>query len=74
MKTENQKELWNKIAQEWHKFKIERQAHHTLDFLKKQKGKILDLGSGSGRYLIKKPKTKFYLVDFSKEMLKLGEK
>lgn len=74
METENQQSLWDKIAPEWHKFKIERKAQHTLNFLKKQKGKILDLGSGSGRYLIKKPKTKFYLVDFSKEMIKLAEK
>jgi tRNA (uracil-5-)-methyltransferase TRM9 len=71
---ENQKDIWNKIAPEWHEFKIERKGQHTLNFLKKQKGKILDLGSGSGRYLIKQPKTKFYLVDFSEEMLKLAEK
>jgi len=71
---EDQQEVWDKIAPEWHKFKLERQAHHTLDFLKKQKGNIIDLGSGSGRYLFKKPKTKFHLVDFSEKMLKLAEK
>ena len=52
----------------------------------KQKGNILDLGSGSGRHLLKfkeeielktkskKPKRKYYLQDFSDEMIKLAEK
>lgn len=74
MKIPNQKQVWNKIAPEWHEFKIEKPAQHTLNFLKTQKGKILDLGSGSGRYLQKIPNGKMYLVDFSEEMLKLAEK
>jgi ubiquinone/menaquinone biosynthesis C-methylase UbiE len=73
MKIENQKEIWNAIAPEWSEFKIGKKAHHTLNFLKKQKGKILDLGSGSGRYLQKIPNGKMYLVDFSKEMIKLAK-
>jgi len=73
MEISNQKEIWNKIAPEWNEFKIEKKAIHTLNFLKKQKGKILDLGSGSGRYLQKIPKGKMYLVDFSEEMIKLAK-
>src|SRR3989339_1343370 len=69
---ENQKEIWDKIAPEWNKFKII-PAKHTIEFLKKTSGKVLDLGSGSGRHLVKIKKGKMYLVDFSKEMLKLAE-
>jgi len=71
---EDQSKVWDKIAPEWYEFKMEKKAIHTKEFLKKQKGKILDLGSGSGRYLQKIPKGKMYLVDFSKEMLKLAKK
>src|SRR3989344_3226966 len=70
---ENQKEIWNKIAPEWNKFKTI-PAEHTIKFLKKTSGKVLDLGSGSGRHLVKIKSGKMYLVDFSKEMLKLAEK
>jgi len=68
---QNQQELWNNIAPEWNEFK--KPSKKTLEFVEKQKGKILDLGSGSGRYLIKKENLKFYLVDFSKEMIKLAK-
>ncbi|GBE20204.1 MAG TPA: class I SAM-dependent methyltransferase [Candidatus Pacearchaeota archaeon] len=73
MKTPSQKQVWENIAQEWHKFKIF-PGKGVEDFLKKQKGKILDLGSGAGRNLIKVRGTKMYLVDFSEKMLKLAEK
>jgi len=68
-----QKQVWNNIASEWNRFKIE-PARHVLEFLKGKKGKILDLGSGSGRHLKKIPKGKMYLVDFSEKMIKLAEK
>jgi len=70
---ETQKEIWNKIASEWHEYKTI-PAKHTINFLKKTSGKVLDLGSGSGRHLVKIKSGKMYLVDFSKEMLKLAEK
>lgn len=70
---ENQQELWNRIAPEWHKFK-EIPAEHTLKFLKQQTGKILDFGSGSGRHLSKIKKGKMYLIDFSEEMINLAKK
>lgn len=73
MKIPSQKKVWNAIAPEWHEFKTEKKAKHTLDFLKNKKGKILDLGSGSGRYLTKIPNGKMYLVDFSKEMINLAK-
>lgn len=72
MKIPNQKKVWDSIAKEWTEFKVPGQK--TLEFVKKQKGKILDLGSGSGRYLIKKRDLKFFLIDFSEEMINLAIK
>lgn len=69
---ENQEKVWNEIAEEWHEFK-KLPALHTTKFLKKQTGKVLDLGSGSGRHLMKIKKGEMYLLDFSKEMIKLAK-
>jgi len=68
----NQKKVWDNIAQEWYEFKT-KPAEHTLKFLKNKKGNILDLGSGAARNLIKIKNGKMYLVDFSKEMIKLAK-
>lgn len=73
---ESQEKVWNKIAPEWHEFKI-RPSEAATEFINKSKGKILDFGSGSGRNLLKLKKSKsreLFLVDFSKKMLKLAEK
>ena len=70
---ENQQEIWNKIAPEWHKYK-KIPSELSKEFLKKAKGKVLDLGSGSGRHISKIKKGEMYLVDFSQEMLNLAEK
>ncbi len=70
---ENQQKLWEKIASEWHEHK-QIPAQRTEEFLRKQKGNVLDLGSGSGRHLMKISKGKMFLVDFSQEMLNLAEK
>ncbi len=69
---ENQQDVWDAIAPEWHEFKT-KQGEHTLEFLKNKTGKILDFGSGSGRYLLKMPKAKLYLVDFSENMIELAK-
>jgi len=69
----NQKQIWDKIAPEWHEFKTT-PSKKTTKFLKNQTGKILDLGSGSGRNLTKIEKGKMYLVDFSDEMINLTKK
>jgi len=68
----NQKQVWNNIAEEWHEFK-KIPATGTIEFLKKQKGKVLDLGSGSGRHLIKIKSGKMYLLDFSEKMIELAK-
>ena len=48
----NQKKVWDNIAPEWAEFKT-KPAKHTIEFLKKQTGKVLDLGSSTGRHLQK---------------------
>ena len=70
---ESQKKVWDKIAPEWHEYKTQ-PAKHTIEFLKKTSGKVLDLGSGSGRNIMKIEGGKMYLIDFSKKMLELAEK
>ncbi len=67
-----QKQVWDNIAPEWHEFK-KIPAEATCDFLKKQKGKILDLGSGSGRNMCKLKSGEIYLLDFSEKMIKLAK-
>ena len=69
----NQKAIWEKIAPEWHKYK-ERPSKLSEEFLKKQKGNVLDLGSGSGRHLTTIKNGEMFLLDFSKNMIKLAEK
>lgn len=68
----SQHNIWNAIAPEWYEYKTH-PSKEVESFLKNKKGKILDLGSGAGRHLIK-TKGKFYLVDFSEEMIKLAKK
>ena len=73
---ENQKKVWDKIAPEWHKFKLFPSKTAT-ELINNSKGRILDFGSGSGRNLLKIKKSKkreIYLVDFSEQMLKLAKK
>jgi len=68
----SQEKLWDKIAPEWNEFKT-KPSNACVEFLKKCSGKILDLGSGSGRHLMKIKKGKMYLLDFSEKMLKFAE-
>jgi ubiquinone/menaquinone biosynthesis C-methylase UbiE len=69
---ETQQEVWDKIAPEWHTYK-EIPSKLSEEFLSKQKGNVLDLGSGSGRHLTTIKNGEMFLVDFSKEMIKLAE-
>ncbi len=73
MKVVNQKRAWDNVAEEWFKFK-NKPKKEVIDFLNKQKGRVLDLGCGSGRNLIKNKDIEFYLVDFSKEMVNFAKK
>jgi len=73
MEIENQEKVWDNIAKEWHKYK-KIPSQNAKKFLEKTSGKVLDLGSGSGRHLTKIKKGKMYLQDFSKQMLELAQK
>lgn len=70
--TEDQKQVWDNIAEEWFEFK-KNPGRNVEEFLKDKKGNILDLGSGSGRHLLK-TKGKLFLVDFSEKMIELAKK
>jgi ubiquinone/menaquinone biosynthesis C-methylase UbiE len=69
----SQKQVWNNIADDWKEFR-EKPIPEVLEFLKTKKGKILDLGCGAGRHLIKIKKGQMYLVDFSEKMIELARK
>lgn len=69
----NQKKIWDNIAPEWAEFKT-KPTEHTIEFLKKQTGNVLDLGSGAARHLQKIKSGKMFLVDFSKEMIEFAKK
>lgn len=71
---QDQKQVWDNIAEEWEKFKSKKPSENVVNFLRKQTGKVLDLGSGSGRHLQRIKSGKMFLVDFSKEMIKIAEK
>lgn len=73
MKIPNQEKIWDKIAGHWTKFR-NKPFPHIAKFLKKQKGKILDIGCGSGRNFIKSKNLYFYGIDFSKELLEHAKK
>jgi tRNA (uracil-5-)-methyltransferase TRM9 len=68
-KIQSQEQIWNKIAAKWNKFR-EIPSPSVEGFLKDKKGKILDLGCGSGRnFSAFQKKSEIYAVDFSKKML-----
>lgn len=72
MKIQSQKQVWNSIAKEWNDFR-QKPIKEVSEFLKKQKGNVLDLGCGSGRHLTEIKNGKMFLVDFSKEMIKYAK-
>jgi len=69
---ENQKEIWNFIADSWNKFRKKPFPDTVLKLSEKWKrGKVLDLACGNGRNLAPFVKNDFdcYGVDFSKKMV-----
>jgi len=70
---ENQEKVWDEIASNWNKFR-EVPSPSVIKFLEDKKGKILDLGCGSGRnFSAMKKDVELYAVDFSERMLKFAE-
>ena len=68
---ENQEKVWNAIAKPWANFR-QKPVDEVVEFLKNKKGKILDLGCGSGRNFTKINGT-IYAVDFSEKMLEVAK-
>ncbi len=67
----NQQKIWDNISVPWKIFRV-KPFLEVQEFLKNKKGKILDLGCGSGRNFIK-IKGIIYGIDFSKEMIKFAK-
>lgn len=67
----SQNQVWEEIAEPWKTFRV-KPVPEVAEFLKDKKGKILDLGCGSGRNFTK-TKGKIYGVDFSNNMLKFAK-
>ena len=68
----SQEQVWDKIAKPWQEFR-DKPMPEVARFLKNKKGRILDLGCGSGRNFVKN-KGILYGVDFSEEMVKFAKK
>ncbi len=68
----NQEKVWDFIAESWDEYR-QKPLKQVEEFLAgKRRGKILDLGCGSGRNWVKG--FSWYGVDFSEEMVKLARK
>jgi ubiquinone/menaquinone biosynthesis C-methylase UbiE len=64
----NQEQVWDEVE-------FSKEASPVIkEFLKYKKGKIIDLGCGSGRNMIKNDEIEYYGVDFSENQLKQAEK
>jgi len=64
----DQEVIWDSIANPW-KIYVVKEIPLVVDFLKGKKGRVIDLGCGSGRNMVKGD-FEYYGVDFSKVQLK----
>lgn len=71
MEIGNQEKVWDEIAPEWHKYK-KIPSEKSVEFLNNCKGNVLDLGGGSGRHMQEIKEGKYFIQDFSREMLELA--
>ena len=69
----NQEAIWNSIAKPWKTYVV-KTIPIVEEFLENKKGKIIDLGCGTGRNMIPNPNITYYGVDFSKGQLEQAEK
>ena len=66
-----QEEVWDAIARPWKEFR-QYDVSDVVEFLKNKKGRVLDLGCGSGRNFYDIEGLDFYGVDFSEKMVELA--
>lgn len=62
--------IWDKLAEKWNEYR-KNPIKEVRDFLKNRKGRVLDLGCGSGRNFVKN-RGIIYGIDNSKKMLELA--
>jgi ubiquinone/menaquinone biosynthesis C-methylase UbiE len=63
-----QEEVWDSIAIPWGKYVVKK-IPIVEEFLKDKKGKIVDIGCGSGRNMIPSEDLEYWAVDFSSRQL-----
>ena len=68
-KIPNQENIWDSIANPW-KHYVVKKIPIILEFLKGKKGKVADLGCGTGRNMIFNKSLEYFGVDFSAVQLK----
>ena len=66
-----QEKVWDDVAKWWNEYR-NTPMKEVVEFLKEKKGKILDLGCGTGRHF-SSIKGETFGTDFSGEMLKIAE-
>ena len=65
----NQEEIWDSISDPWKEYRMKK-LPMIEEFLKDKKGKVVDLGCGTGRNMIPNKDIEYYGVDFSSGQLK----
>ena len=65
----DQEQIWDNISNPWKEYRIKKLLI-VEEFLKGKKGRIVDLGCGTGRNMIKNNDIEYYGVDFSAGQLK----
>jgi len=69
----DQEKVWDSIAIPWGIYRVKK-ILIVEEFLRGKKGRVIDLGCGSGRNMIPSKDIEYYGVDFSKEQLKHARK
>ena len=86
----NQEAVWNAIAKPWKTYVVKTipiieeflkpqkskifGSRKSIDFPRNKKGKVIDLGCGTGRNMIPNPNIEYHGVDFSEGQLKQARK
>ncbi|MFA5856575.1 MAG: class I SAM-dependent methyltransferase [Candidatus Pacearchaeota archaeon] len=63
-----QENIWDSISNLWEEYRVGK-IPIVVEFLKDKKGKVIDLGCGSGRNMISNKDIEYYGVDFSSNQL-----